>query len=117
MLMLDHLCDVSRSAAVGTNGRSALTALYTAVQCLVLPMNTHTAIENKFSIGRAYDIYFASGQDIKPGDQLVSNGRTFVVKVVQPFETRLVSDEKAAVKADKEAAAVAPASSVTPPVA
>ncbi len=85
MLMLQHTCNINRDTAVGTNGRTAKTALYTGVSCLVLPMNSNTAIQNHFEIGRAYDIFFADGQDVKPGDQLVYNGSNFMVKVVQPF--------------------------------
>lgn len=83
--MLEHICDIKRDSAVGTNGRTSKQTVYTAVSCLVLPMNTNTAIQNKFELGRAYDIYFADGQDVKPGDQLVYNGSNFMVKVVQPF--------------------------------
>ncbi len=94
MLLLQHTCNINRDAAVGTNGRTAKQALYTAVSCLVLPMNSNTAIQNKFELGRAYDIYFADGQDVKPGDQLVYNGSNFMVKVVQPYAVAYVGHVK-----------------------
>lgn len=85
MLQLEHICAISRDTAIGTNGRTEKSSVYTDVPCLVLPMNTSTAIQNKFEIGRAYDIYFADGQDVKPGDQLTYSGSSFMVKVVQPY--------------------------------
>ena len=85
MMLLDHTCDIARTQAVGTNGRRQMASLYTGIPCLALPMNNTTAIQNQFSIGRAYDFYFADRQDVKNGDKLTWNGSTFIVKVVQPF--------------------------------
>jgi hypothetical protein len=71
MFLLEHTCTIKRNAAIGTNGRYQVEDLATGVACLKLPMNTTTAIQNEFSLGRAYDIYFADGQDVKPGDKII----------------------------------------------
>ncbi len=90
-MLLNSTCTINRDAAVGTNGRTAKATLYTGVSCLAIPMNSNTAIQNKFEIGRGYDIYFADGQDVKPGDQIVYGGSNFMVKAVQPFNAPPVS--------------------------
>ncbi len=94
MLLLENNCNIKRSVAVGTNGRNTMQSLYANVSCLVLPMNTTTAIENGFSIGRAYDIFFDISQDVQVGDQVAYNGDTFYVRVVQPFNVPLVGHIK-----------------------
>lgn len=88
--MLQHSCAIKRKQTVGTNGRSSVQQLYSGVSSLFLPMNHRTAIENNFSIGRAYDVYFNAGQDIQPGDQLVYNGSTFSVRSVQNYNVPIV---------------------------
>lgn len=95
MLLLDHNCSIKRSVTVGTNGRSQMQSLYTNVSCLVLPMNTTTAIENGFSIGRAYEIYFDISQDVQTGDQVSFNSDTYYVRLTQPFNVALVGHIKA----------------------
>lgn len=88
--LLQHACIIKRKAKVGTNGRSSVSTLYSGISCLFLPMNHRTAIENKFSIGRAYDCYFNANQDVLPGDQLTWNGSTFSVKSVQAYNVPAV---------------------------
>lgn len=95
MLGLVHLCNIKRSVAVGTNGRTQEQTLYSNVACLVLPMNNTTAIENQFSLGRAFDFYFDVGQDVKPSDQLIYNGNTHAVKSVQSYDEPLVGHVRA----------------------
>lgn len=88
--LLVQTCNLNRDAVVGTNGRTAKQLLYSSLQCLVLPMNTTTAIEHNYAIGRAYDFFFGPGQDVQPADQLVYNGNIYNVKAVQPYEVPLV---------------------------
>ncbi len=90
MIGLVHICDINGPVPVGTNGGTEMGPLYQDIACLVLPMNNTTAIENDFSIGRAFDIYFAAGQDVKPGYQVRYDGNTYVVRVVQPFKVPIV---------------------------
>jgi hypothetical protein len=90
MFQLHHTCDISRNAAVGTNGRKQLQAFATSVACLAIPMNAPTSIQNGFELGRAYDFYFHSGQDVKVGDKLTWSGDTYVVQSVQKYILPLV---------------------------
>jgi hypothetical protein len=83
--LLNSVATINRSQAVGTNGRSQMQLLYTSVPCLVMPMNTTTAVQQKFSIGRAYDVYFAPSQDVQAGDALIVAGNTYVVKLTQVY--------------------------------
>ncbi len=87
MVGLSQTCTINRNVAVGTNGRSQKQALYTNVPCLALPMSSHTAIENKFDLGRAFDINFAEGQDVKIGDQVVIGSSTYDVKYIRSYTT------------------------------
>jgi hypothetical protein len=95
MMLLEHTCDIKRNAAVGTNGRRQLSDLYTDVSCLALPMGLSTAISNGFSLGKAYDVFFAAGQDVKPGDKLIIDGADYTVKGVQPFNVPTVGHVRA----------------------
>jgi hypothetical protein len=58
-------------------------------------MDAQTAVQSGFSIGKAWEVYFDSGQDIKSGDQLLVNGRKLNVTGIQPFETPLVGHVRA----------------------
>jgi hypothetical protein len=95
MLLLEHTCTIRRNAAVGTNGRQQLSDLYTAVPCLALPMGLSTAVSNGFSLGKAYDVFFADGQDVKPGDKLIIEGDSYLVKGIQPFKVPTVGHVRA----------------------
>jgi hypothetical protein len=95
MFLLEHTCTIKRNAAVGTNGRRQLSDLYTAVPCLALPMGLSTAVSNGFSLGKAYDVFFADGQDVKPGDKLIIDGASYLVKGVQPFKVPTVGHIRA----------------------
>jgi hypothetical protein len=95
MLLLEHTCTIKRNVAVGTNGRYQMQDLATNVACLRLPMNVQTAIQNEFSLGRAYDIYFADTQDVKPGDKIIISGDSHIVKAVQPYQLPLVGHVRA----------------------
>jgi hypothetical protein len=84
--LLEHTCAIRRNAPVGTNGRRQLADKYTGVRCLVLPMNDATTIRHEFTLGRAFDIYFADGQDVKVGDQVVFDAAKYTVRSVQPYK-------------------------------
>jgi len=86
-MLFEHLCDVWRNAAVGTNGRKAVSLHESDVSCLLLPMATRTAIEQGWNIGRAYDAFFPTGTDVKTGDQLKRDGETYTVSAVRKYET------------------------------
>lgn len=85
MLLLDHSCTVARNQAVGTNGRKAYATVAINVPCLALPMSAQAAIENGFSVGSSYDVYFSDGADIQTGDKLTVNGGVLFVRGRQPF--------------------------------
>lgn len=85
MIGLAHTCDISRTQTLGTNGRRQMAALYTGIDCLFLPMSTRTSIDNGFSLGKGFDVYFEDGQDVKVGDKLVYTGSSFAVRYIQPF--------------------------------
>lgn len=85
-LMFAHTATIRRNAALGTNGRHQMADVHTNVPCLALPMNNTAAVENGFEVGRAYDLYFEDGTDVKPGDKaVISTGITITIGVVQPF--------------------------------
>lgn len=88
--LLPNIVNISRSVPLGTNGRTQMKQLYVGVQCLVMPMNNRTAIENKFSLGKAYDIYFASGMDVRAADEIAYSGNIYIVKLTQPYTVPLV---------------------------
>ena len=85
-MLFEHTATIQRNAAVGTNGRRQFQDLYTGIPCLALPMGLSTAISNGFSLGRAYDVYFGEGQDVKAGDKLIIDGQSYTVKGVQSFK-------------------------------
>ena len=90
MIGLSMTADVYRDSALGTNGRTQKTKLYTAIQCLALPMGHQTTIEHEFALGRGYDVYFSAGTDVKIGDQLVINGNTYDVRFVKAYAVPVV---------------------------
>lgn len=86
MLLLQHTCDVYRDTAVGTNGRRAKTLHDSGVRATFIPLSTEAAIRNGYSVGNAYDVYFASGADVKVGDRLKRDGQDYAVSAVIPYE-------------------------------
>jgi hypothetical protein len=94
-MLLEHTCTIKRNVAVGTNGRRQIENLYTGIPCLALPMGLSTAIANGFSLGQAYDVFFAEGQDVKAGDKLVIDGENYTVKGVQTFKVPVVGHVRA----------------------
>jgi hypothetical protein len=95
MMLLQHSATIRRHAAVGTNGRKTLADLYKGVRCLLLPMNDTTSIRHEFQLGRAYDVYFNPGQDIKIGDQVIVDGDRYSVRQVQVFKVAVVGHTRA----------------------
>lgn len=85
MLLLNHTCDLHRTAAVGTNGRKQMQLLHSAVRCLVLPMGSATTIENGMQLGRAYEAHFDPTGDVRVGDRLVWNDTKLSVKYVRDY--------------------------------
>lgn len=85
MLLLNHTCDIWRTVAVGTNGRSEMRSLYAGIRCLALPMGSNTTIQNDMQLGRAYEVSFAPDADIKVGDRIVWNGAKLSVKFVRDY--------------------------------
>lgn len=94
-MLLEHTCTIKRNVAVGTNGRRQVADLYTAVPCLALPMGLSTAISQGFSLGKAYDVFFGEGQDVKAGDKLVIGSDSYTVKGIQTFSVPIVSHVRA----------------------
>jgi hypothetical protein len=90
MLQLLHTCDIARNAKDSGSHTRTLQTRYQAVQSLFLPQSAQTTISNGFELGRAYDVYFSAGQDVKVGDVLSRNGQTYSVKAVQPYEVPIV---------------------------
>ena len=90
MLSLIHTCSVARNQTTGTNGRRALSSLYTGIACLALPMTARAEVQNGFDLGRGYDFYFAPGTDIKVKDRLTFSGKTYTVGGVQEFSVPTV---------------------------
>lgn len=90
MLQLIHTCTISRNMTLGTNGRKALQTLATGVPCLGWPMNAQTTIQNQFELGRGYDFYFNSTQDVRVGDKIGWNGDTYVVSAKQLYDVPIV---------------------------
>lgn len=85
MLGLVHYCDIKRSVAVGTNGRTQMQTLYKDVSCLVLPLNTTTTMQNEFELGKGYEANFDDDVDIRTADQIIWNGQTYAVRTIEPF--------------------------------
>ena len=48
-------------------------------------MSAQSAIQNSFSVGFGWDIYFADGADIQMGDKLSYGGQAYIVRGRQPF--------------------------------
>lgn len=80
MIMLDHLCDIARNQAVGTNGRKQMSVVYTATPCLVVPMSRKSTIDYNISVGQGFYAYFNDGTDVQVGDQLTSDSQVFYVQ-------------------------------------
>lgn len=95
MFLLQHSADIARNAAIGTNGRRGMSTVATGVRCLVLPMATRTAIENQFSLGKAYDVYFAEGTDVRVGDKLTKDDGRYIVRQVMPYKVAVVGHVRA----------------------
>jgi hypothetical protein len=85
MQSLFHSCSTQRNAAVGTNGRKSFSNNLSSVRCLFLPMSSFSAIQNGFTVGSAYDVYFDDGTDVAVNDRLIWSGNTYLVKGVQRF--------------------------------
>lgn len=85
MQLLQHTCDVERKIAVGTNGRKELAPFSKNKPCTIIPMSAPASIENGYSVGSGYNIYFPPGTDVKVGDKLKGLGQEFYVKAVIPY--------------------------------
>lgn len=88
--LMKHSCSVRRDAAVGTNGRRAKQVVATGVRCLFLPMPSRAEIENEFSVGTGYDVYFDIDSDIKTGDQLLWGNQTYNVRAAREYVLKRV---------------------------
>jgi hypothetical protein len=80
-----HKATVKRNQAVGTNGRSQKATVATDVSCTFIPMTTRTEVENGFSVGVGYDVYFPLSADVRAGDQLEWDGGKFNVRGVRTY--------------------------------
>lgn len=85
MLLLQHMCSISRKTTLGTNGRKSMQVVKANVSCLCLPMNAVAAIQNGFDVGTAWNIYFNETTDIQVGDRVVANNMAFIVKGKMPY--------------------------------
>lgn len=85
--MLEHTCTISRAQDIGTNGRKQMASLAADVACLFLPVGAQTAIDQGFSLGKDYDVFFAPGTDVKVGDKLSRNSKNYLVSYIQDFDT------------------------------
>jgi hypothetical protein len=86
MLLLEHTAAQQRQTKIAGQGEStALQTVSNAVACLCLPMDDRAAVQQGFTVGQAYDVFFADGQDIKKGDRLTVNGLVLYVSGVQRF--------------------------------
>lgn len=77
--------DIARRQAVGTNGRYDMAPLYQGIRCIVMPMSTQAVVDNGFSVGQSFDAFFAASQDVQVGDKLTVDGRSYIVKGLQPY--------------------------------
>lgn len=94
--LFQHQCSVKRAAPVGTNGRQSKVEVATGVSSLFIPMASRTEIENGFSLGAGYDVYFGDPiADVRTGDQLVYDGATFNVRAVRAYKAGRVSHKHA----------------------
>lgn len=89
--MLPNTSKISRMASDGTVNGQSMQPLYENVACLIMPMNHTTAIEQKISLGRAFNIHYQVGQDVSPGDQITSNGQIYDVKAVRSYSVPFVN--------------------------
>lgn len=87
MLNLEHTCSTRRNVPVGTNGRHEVQDHLNDIRCLFLPLTTRATVENGFSLGRGYEVFFDTATDVKPGDRLTRNGLSYTVRHVQNFDT------------------------------
>jgi hypothetical protein len=80
-----HICTTERNQSVGTNGRKGYQAHLTGVHCLFLPMSSYSAIQNGYTVGRTFDVFFDEGTDIQVNDRLSWNSGTYLVKGAELF--------------------------------
>lgn len=85
--LLNQTCTITRQVAIEGSAvkRTQPQVIYTSIPCLVIPMNHRTAIDMHFDIGRASDVFFNVGQDVKPEDVVTVGGNTYVVGAVQAY--------------------------------
>ena len=86
MLLLQHTCEIYRNEGLGTNGRALKALVASSVRATFIPMSSEASIRNGHSVGKAYDVYFSSGTDVKVGDRLKRDGQDYAVSAVIPFE-------------------------------
>jgi hypothetical protein len=82
---LVHTCTTSRAQAIGTNGRKGYQANLKTTSCLFLPMSAYSAIQNGYTVGSAYHVYFSDGTDVQVTDKLLFNGQTYIVRGREAF--------------------------------
>jgi hypothetical protein len=82
---LVHTCNVARNVAVGTNGRKSYQALSNGLPCLFLPMSAYSAVQNGYTVGSAFNVYFNDGTDVQVGDKLTYNGQSYIVRGREVF--------------------------------
>jgi hypothetical protein len=52
-------------------------------------MGATAAVQNGFSVSKAYDVFFGAGQDVKVGDRLLRNEASYLVRGIREYETHL----------------------------
>lgn len=85
--MFKHYCGIKRDTALGTNGRMQKQTISVANKCLFVPMSSQLELENSFTVGSGYDVYFPDQDtDVLVGDQLIWNAKTFNVRAVALYD-------------------------------
>lgn len=95
MLLLEHTAVVSRSSALGTNGRMGPRETVSSIDCLALPLDTRTTVQAGLTIGKAWEVYFDTSCDVAVGDLLTVNGTELSVTGVQTYTTAMNAHKRA----------------------
>lgn len=87
MIELKHTCDIYRNVSTGQGltKKMGTTPLYPSVNCLVLPMDIQSTIDNSVEYGQIHYVFFDESVDVRKGDKLVYNGNNYYVQGVKDY--------------------------------
>lgn len=83
--LFNMTCDIVRLASTADH-RSQRTPVVTGAACMLIPSDSETAVGANIELSRAYDIFFAIGQNVRVSDKVIIDGIEYYIRAKQEFK-------------------------------